>query len=709
MMALKRRTTSDSVQVRRHSQFNDHRSSPGSKSGRIVDTVAEGFRVALDEGPRSLLERLIERYIRRRKHFFSLSRDEQYQVWLANNRLTVERLREMEAEAAQFAYAPKISILMPVYNSDEKWLRSAIDSVINQVYRDWELCAVDDASTRTEIKQILESYAVRDRRIKVRYLTENRGISGASNEALGMASGDFVGCLDHDDELTRDALFEIVKVLNENPNLDFIYSDHDKKDLNGRRVDPFFKPDWSPDLLLSMNYVSHFSVTRKSLVDQIGGFRLGFEGSQDYDLILRVTESTDRIAHIPKPLYSWRKATTSAAASMKAKPYAGEAAKKGLREALTRRGLSGTVTDSLGGRYRVRHAIQGAPLVSIIIPTRDRVDLLKRCIESIEPRTSYRNYEIVIIDNNSVDPATLAYLESSKHTIVKFDEPFNFSKINNLGAKHAKGDHLLFLNNDTEVVGECWLEAMLEHSQRPEVGMVGALLLYPNGSRSHSPTRIQHAGVTIGVGGVAGHAFKHLPADRRNYYDLHRVIRNCSAVTAACAMMRRNVFDEVGGFDEKLKVAFGDVDLCLRVRERGYRVVYTPYAMIYHHECATRGTLHPAEDETYAIDRWGDAIIKGDPYYSPNLTLLRQDYSLASKGSSIRPLAILLDIFYIRPDLQRAYPEARKGDYRRLIKWASTNGIKATIALQPYVSYFASNASDHVEGLSTEKSYCQKK
>jgi GT2 family glycosyltransferase len=709
MIALKRRRPSNSVQVRRYRQFNDYRFPPGSRSGLIIDTLAEGFRVAMDEGPRSLLERVIERYIRRRKHFFRLSRDEQYQVWLANNRLTLERLREMETEAAQFAYAPKISILMPVYNSDEKWLRLAIDSVINQVYRDWELCVVDDASTRTDIKQILESYAVRDRRIKVRYLEENRGISGASNEALGMAGGDFVGCLDHDDELTRDALFEIVKVLNENPNLDFIYSDHDKKDLDGRRVEPFFKPDWSPDLLLSMNYVSHFSVTRKSLVDHIGGFRLGFEGSQDHDLILRVTESTDRIAHVPKPLYSWRKAPSSAAASMKAKPYAGEAAKKALREALTRRGLLGTVTDSLGGRYRVRHAIRGAPLVSIIIPTRDRVDLLKRCIESIEPRTSHRNYEIVIVDNNSVDPATLAYLESSKHTIVKFDEPFNFSKINNLGTKYAKGDHLLFLNNDTEVVGEYWLEAMLEHSQRPEVGMVGALLLYPNGSRSHRPSRIQHAGVTIGVGGVAGHAFKHLPADRSNYYDLHRVIRNCSAVTAACAMMRRSVFDEVGGFDEKLKVAFGDVDLCLRVRESGYRVVYTPYAMVYHHECATRGRLHPAEDEAYAIDRWGDAIIKGDPYYNPNLTLLRQDYSLASKGSSIRPLAILLDVFYLRPDLQRAYPEARKGDYRRLIKWASTSGTKATRALQPYVSYFASNASDHVEGLSTEKSYCQKK
>jgi len=688
------------MKIRRRRQFNDSWFPPGSKTRLVSDILAEGLRVALDEGPRSLLERVIERYIRRRD-FFKLSRDEQYQVWLANNRLTEERLHEMETETKRFAYAPKISILMPVYNSDEKWLKLAIDSVANQVYRHWELCVVDDASTRTNVKQILESYAIRDRRIRVTYLAENRGISGASNEALGMADGDFVGCLDHDDELTRDALFETAKVLNENPNLDFIYSDHDKKDLNGRRVDPFFKPDWSPDLLLSMNYVAHFSVTRKSILDHIGGFRLGFEGSQDYDLILRVAESTDRIAHVPKPLYSWRKVSSSAATSMKAKPYAGEAAKKALREALARRGLSATVIDSPVGRYRVKYAIRGAPLVSIVIPTRDRVDLLKRCIESIESHTSYREYEIIIVDNNSADPVTLAYLESSKHTTVKFDGPFNFSKINNLGARHAKGDHLLFLNNDIEVIGEDWLEAMLEHSQRPEVGMVGALLLYPNGGRSHRPGMIQHAGVTIGIGPFAGHAFKRLPADRRNYYDLHRVIRNCSAVTAACAMMRRTVFDEIGGFEEKLKVAFGDIDLCLRVREKGYRVVYTPYAMLYHHECATRGRLHPVDDADYAINRWRDVIIKGDPYYNPNLTLLREDYSLASKGSSIRPLAVLLDIFFLRPYLQRAYPEAQKGDYSRLMTWAATTGIKADttrVALQPYASYFASNACDPLRG-----------
>jgi len=597
----------------------------------VVNHLAVALGIVLDEGVRSLIRKAFDRYVKRRKQFFELSLDEQYQIWLKNNELTEEKLVEMRQEVSQFGYKPKISIVMPVYNTEEKWLRIAIDSVISQVYCNWELCIVDDASTKRGIKEILESYGAKDLRIKVRYLKENRGISGASNEALNMASGDFVGFLDHDDELTRNALFEVVKVLNQNPDLDLIYSDEDKKDLNGRRVEPFFKPDWSPDLLLSMNYVSHLSVVRKSLIDRVGGLRLGFEGSQDYDFILRVTELTDKIGHVPKPLYSWRKVRGSAAASVETKPYARESAKKALCEAFNRRNLKGKVLDGFGGYYRVRYAIHGAPSVSIIIPTKDKVELLRCCIESIESKTSYKNYEIIIIDNNSTDPGTIVYLESIRHRVVKFDEPFNFSKINNFGVKYAKGEHLLFLNNDIEVADEHWLDAMLEHSQRPEVGMVGGLLLYPRSSASHTPRTIQHAGVIIGVGGVAGHAFKYLSVDRPNYFNLHRIIRDCSAVTAACAMIRRSVFEDLGGFDENLKVAFGDIDLCLRIREKGYRVVYTPYAVLHHHECATRGKLHPSEDEAYMINRWRETFSKGDPYYNPNLTLLREDYSLAFK------------------------------------------------------------------------------
>jgi len=687
--------------ARRYRRSRDRWFPAGTRRRVIADTLEVALEIVLDEGFGSLLQRVVDRYVRRygyatrHKQFFELTRNEQYQVWLSNNELTERILLEMQREVPQLSYKPKISIVMPVYDAEKKWLGMAIDSVIKQVYPNWELCIVDDASTKMGVKKVLDFYRAEDLRIKVRFLEKNRGISGASNEALTMATGDFVGFLDHDDELTRDALFEVAKALNQNPNLDLIYSDEDKKELNSRRIEAFFKPDWSPDLLLSMNYLCHFCVIRKSLIDEAGGFRLGFEGSQDYDLILRVTELTDRIAHVPRPLYSWRKVPGSAAASIEAKPYARKVAKRALGEALNRRGLQGTVTDGFGDYYHVRYAIRGTPLVSIIIPTRDRIDLLKRCIESIESNTSYKSYEIIVVDNRSTDPATLHYFKSLKHTVVRFDEPFNFSRINNFAAKYAKGEHLLFLNNDVEAIDEHWLEAMLEHSQRPEVGVVGALLLYPSGSASHASNVIQHSGVILGVGGVAGHAFKYLSVDDPNYFGLHRVIRDCGAVTGACAMVRSEVFDELGGFDENLKVAFGDIDLCLRARAKGYLVVYTPCAMLCHHERATRGELHPSEDEFYMINRWRQAFIEGDPYYSPNLTLLKGDYSLACKGSSIRPLAVLLDIYYLRPDLQRTYPEARKGNYQRLIDWAATMGKvdAAKDQLRPYGSYYTSNAS----------------
>jgi len=671
--------------VKRYRGINNRWFPSGTARRRIIDRFALALGLALDEGLRSLLRRAFDRY--RRFHG--------YQEWLRNNELTEEEVVRMRLEVSQFAYKPKISLVMPVYDTDAKWLRRAIDSVMSQIYPHWELCIVDDASTRVYVREILEEYAAKDERIKVGYLSQNCGISKASNEALAIATGEFVGFLDHDDELTSDALFEVARLLNSDPTFDLIYSDEDKKDLSGRRVQPFFKPDWSPDLFLSMNYVCHLTVIRKSLVERAGGFRVGFEGSQDYDLVLRVTEMTEKIGHIQRPLYSWRMVPGSAASSATAKPYARESAKKALREALQRRGVKGEVLDGFDGYYRIKYEIHGTPLVTIIIATRDRVDLLRRCLASIESNTSYTNYEIIIVDNNSSDPNTISYLESVKHRVIKYDGVFNFSKINNFAAKYAKGEHLLFLNNDTEVTEENWLAAMLEHSTRPEVGMVGSLLLYSSDSHFRSG-RIQHAGVILGVGGVAGHAFKYLPVGQANYFDLHRVIRNYSAVTAACAMIRRSVFNEVGGFDENLRVAFGDIDLCLRVREKGYRIVYTPYAVLYHHESATRGGLHPAADEAYMIRRWGDAFIKGDPYYNPNLTHLREDYSIAPKGSVIPPLAVLLDIYYLRPDLQKAYPEAKKGNYRRLIQWAATHGITndtVRVVLRPYGSYYTAIAS----------------
>ncbi|HKM77934.1 MAG TPA: glycosyltransferase family 2 protein, partial [Candidatus Bathyarchaeia archaeon] len=328
---------------------------------------------------------------------------------------------------------------------------------------------------------------------------------------------------------------------------------------------------------------------------------------------------------------------------------------------------------------------------SIIIPTRNRVDLLQRCISNLESRTHYSNYEIIIVDNNSDDKRTLTYLGSLRHKVLQFDGEFNFSKINNFAAAHAKGDHLLFLNNDTEAIDEHWLEAMLEHSQRPEVGMVGTLLLYPK--HKHNEATIQHAGVIVGLVGVASHAFVHLSADKSNYFGLHRLVRNCSAVTGACVMVKRKVFDEVGGFDEKFKVTYGDIDLCLRVLEKGYRNIYTPYAVMYHHECATRGRLDPDDDEKLMINRWKEFIIKGDPYYNSNLTLLRADYSVASNGSEIRPLSLLIDIYNLRRDLRTNYSETSQGDYRRLVEWAVTHGPtdKASRLLRPYSTYYISH------------------
>ncbi|MGB6682002.1 MAG: glycosyltransferase family 2 protein, partial [Candidatus Bathyarchaeia archaeon] len=552
--------------INKYRRFNNRWFPCGTRRRSVVDRFAAIFHSALDEGlgivPRNILRGFL--HVLRERSFFELSLDEQYRIWLENNELSEDRLLEMQKIASEFTYRPRISLVMPVYNTQKEWLRLTIDSVIRQSYSNWELCIADDASTKENMREILTEYSGKYEQIRVKYLKKNLGIAGASNEALSMAEGEFIGFVDHDDELQSNALFEFVKVLNQNKDLDLIYSDEDKKELSGQRVEPFFKPDWSPDLLMSMNYVSHLTIFRKTLIDKIGGFRQGFEGSQDYDLVLRFTELTNKISHIPKPLYSWRKVPGSAATSTQAKPYAKASAKKALSEALSRRGLEGEVLAGFGGHYRVRYRVRGSPLVSIIVPTKDKIELLKRCVESIESKTLYENYEIIIIDNDSADPDAISYLRTVRHRVVRFNEPFNFSKINNLGAKLAKGEYLLFLNNDTEVVDGNWLESMLEHSQRPEVGIVGALLLYPPSADSrYRYTTIQHAGVILGVGGVANHAFRGLPNEASNYFGLHRVIRNCSAVTAACIMLRKNVFDEVGGFDEDFKIVFQDVDLSL--------------------------------------------------------------------------------------------------------------------------------------------------
>jgi GT2 family glycosyltransferase len=545
-----------------------------------------------------------------------------YQIWARR----CEELRYNPERAAKnldrFNYKPTISIIMPVYNVSREDLSRALDSVLNQYYPFWELCICDDASTLRHVRSVLEDYAASDKRIKVVFSEENRGIAIASNRALELATGEFIGLLDDDDEITPDALYEVIQTLQE-VNADLIYSDEDKLDTEGSRCDPFFKPAWSPDLLFSCNYISHFGVYRKSIVDQIAGFRRGFDGSQDYDLVLRFTEKSDKIAHIPKILYHWRKVSGSAAASTLSKPYAYEAGEKALTETLRRREIRGEATREIApGFYRVRRDLVSAGKVSIVIPTRDRLELLRQCIDSIESKTQYNNYEIVIVNNASRERDTLEYLAHTPHRVIHDAGSFNYSRLNNRAAREVDGDYLLLLNNDIEVISGEWLSAMIEHAQRPEVGAVGAKLLYPD-------NRVQHAGVVLGLGGVANHSHRFRDGyEDPGYFGFANRIRNYSAVTAACLMIRRKLFEEIGGLDEKnLAVTFNDVDLCLRLRRQGYLIVYTPYALLYHKESASRGHGVDPDEDSYMMTKWRNEILS-DPYYSPNLTLKTEDFSI---------------------------------------------------------------------------------
>ncbi len=553
---------------------------------------------------------------------------ELYDIWIEQNTLNEEKIRAAKEEIEKFPFQPKISIIMPVYNVEKNWLEKAIESVIDQIYANWELCIVDDASTKSQTKATLLKHK-ENNKIKIKFLAKNKGISEASNEALSLATGDYVGFLDHDDELSADALYENAKLLNKHPEADLIYSDEDKISPEGKRTEPYFKPDWSPDLFLSYNYICHFSLFRKKMIDQIKRLRKGFEGSQDYDLLLRFTEKTDKIFHIPKVLYHWRQIKGSTATVHKEKITHIENSMKALQEALYRRKIEGVVEKGINfdqfESYRVRRTLQNSPLVSIIIPMKDMASFLKRNLNSIEEKTDYKNYEIIIVDNNSQEQETHDYFEiirkKSQIKIIEYKDVFNFSKINNFAVTEAKGEHLLFLNNDMEVISKGWLTSMLEHSSRKEVGAVGAKLIFPNNT-------IQHAGTVLGLGGVAGHSHKHFPAESNGYFGALNTIRNYSAVTAACMMTRKEVFEEVGRFDEiHLSVAFNDVDLCLKIREKGYLVVYTPFASLCHYESTSRGYDLNPDEILYMKNRWGQTLFS-DPYYNPNLTFDSEDFRI---------------------------------------------------------------------------------
>lgn len=561
-----------------------------------------------------------------------------YQSWVSSfDTLQDEDRTRIKSCIELLRYRPLISVVMPVYNTNPGFLRKALDSVLAQLYPVWELCVADDASSNPEIRTILDEYVLRDERIKVIYRNQNGHISAASNSALELVTGEFVALVDHDDELPVHALYLVALELNAHPDANIIYSDEDKIDDEGGRSEPHFKTDWNPGLFYSYNLINHLGVYRTSLVRQVGGFREGFEGSQDYDLALRVLDYTtsEQIRHIPHILYHWRIAAGLNTFSTDFLSDAVDAARRSLSEHFARRGE--TVEVAVGSRPYINRLIRPRPnpppLVSLIVPTRDQVSLLRNCIAGLLHHTRYENLQIIIVDNDSHEPETLAYLQSvrsdSRVRVLRIGGPFDFSSLNNRAVAEAQGEIVGFVNNDVEVIESNWLEEMVTHAVQPGVGAVGAKLLYANNT-------IQHAGVVVGVGGVAGHG--HRGRDRSDFGYMCRLqlVYHVTCITAACMIMRKSVFHEIGGFDAvNLKVAYNDVDLCLKIRSAGYDIIWTPYAQLYHLESATRGSDEAPEhlersmlEQEYMKTRWG-AMLQNDPYYSPNLTYESENYGLA--------------------------------------------------------------------------------
>ena len=544
----------------------------------------------------------------------------EYQIWLEKHRVSSAQLPSMREEARKFAPQPLISVITPVFNPTVTGLEEAINSVLAQVYENWELILIDDASTDPETLTALKGMAQRDSRIRFSRRETNGGISVASNAGLALARGEWVGFLDHDDLLEPDALFEIVRLLQSHPDADLIYSDEDRLTENGFEK-PLLKPDWSPDYLLSYNYLSHFTCLRRALLEEVGPFHPQYDGVQDYDLYLRASERTNRIYHVPRVLYHWRRTETSTADNIWRKPGALDAGKRVLEQHLERRGEAGHVAiDWRTYAYWVKREIRTEEKISVIIPVRNLVDSLARCVDSLTSITRYQNYEIVLVDNGSTSDEARTYFSSTPHRVLRFTGGSNFSALYNFAVAQTSSPWLLFLDNDIEIIHGDWLNVMAAHVQRREVGAVGAHLL----SRDDT---VQHAGVVVGVGDVADYAFRGFPADHPGVSRQLQITRNYSAVTAACLLTRRDVFEEVGGFDEEqLPVNYNDVDLCLKMRRAGYLVVYTPFARLYHHELPKRRTAEPLEAKVIR-ERWPE-VLAHDPYYSPNLSRKRADFSL---------------------------------------------------------------------------------
>ena len=563
---------------------------------------------------------------------------ENYETWRALYWALDDHDRKaIRAHIDTFEHRPTFSIILPTYETPEDLITRAIDSVRHQLYPNWELCIADDGSKSPALHRLLERYASEDNRIKVIFREANGHISAASNTALSLATGEWVALLDHDDELTEDALYWMANEILEHPDVDILYSDEDKIDEANHLSEPYFKPDWSPELFQSQNIINHLGVYRRRLVDDVDGFREGFEGSQDYDLALRVLErsSDDRIRHVPVVLYHWRTVAGSIALSAEGKTYAHDRARQAIMEHHERRGDPSKVIAAADGlSHRVVPPMpEPLPKVTIIVPTRDQINFLKMCVKGLRETTEYPSWELIIVDNGSVHDETLEFLDDlgrdDRIRILRDDGPFNFSRLNNEAAKLATGDLILMLNNDIEPIHSDWLSEMVRQLNRPGVGAVGAKLYYPDDT-------IQHCGVTVGIGGVAGHFEKRLPREANGYFNRPNLLHNASAVTAACLLTTKEIFNLVGGLDEEnLAIAFNDVDFCLKIREAGYRIVVTPFAELYHHESISRGAENTPEkvyrfhrEMRWMRERWADSIDE-DPYFNPNLHLDNESPTLA--------------------------------------------------------------------------------
>ena len=595
-------------------------------------------------------EPLVTEYLTRpvTKHFDpeNISKSKHpYTLWVKEfDTLSASDRDSIIKHIATFQKKPLISVVVPTYNTPVNLLDTMIESVRNQLYDHWELCIADDNSSNKRTRNRLKYWADRDPRIKVEFRTENGHISACTNSAIQLATGDFIALLDHDDEIPSHALYFVANEIENHPSTQIIYSDEDKISDDGYRTDPYLKPDFGRDLLCSHNFVSHLGVYRADLIRKINGFRVDFIGSQDWDVVLRCLDyvKDEEIRHIPRILYHWRMSHGSTSSSVGNKDYAVTSGHRALQEYLEKHEPSGTVEDGpTVGSFRIRYSTPNNPKASIIILTKNNAALLKQCVDSVTRKTTYKNYEIVIVDNGSDDTEAQQLLDDLKTQsgirVLEKPIPFNFSELNNWAAGSADGEVLVFLNNDMEVIEEDWLRELVSHALRPHVGPVGTKLLFPD-------DYIQHAGMIMGIGGVAGHAFKYLHRENLGHIGRGGIIQNYSAVTAACMAIRKSVFEELGGFDaENLGTAYNDADLCLRAWQLGYRTVYTPHALMYHHESASRGLENNSakkerwqKEAEFLAKKWHD-VIENDPFYNPALTLLKEDFDLATPPRYRKP------------------------------------------------------------------------